>query len=180
MKQGKGTADLIMPFSILFFYQSLQKIKTRHCTLGYLLAACTRIYRTLCRFDTSVRPSVHPSVTFFFLDLVIEISIPSIPSTRTFKEISFSILYHYRTLKLESVLSLSSAIYNHRPHSSLYKLSPHLVHFDTHFSSLVARLNHIEFTRKQFESMTLHSKLRPSQRMTIGSTVKVRVARGAF
>ena len=95
------------------------------------------------------------------------------------KRIVFSLCYHFRTLKMENIVQLANILYNRRKHSST-GLPPYVCHNSAWAASLLAKLNGVNYTYQQIQSMGFLARSKPRDILNIGSKVKIRLLKNIF
>ena len=99
---------------------------------------------------------------------------------RSCKAIFFKILLIFSTISYTNAIKLTQSVYNSRRHSGIFNYRPTDVHFDSHLSSLVARLNIRKLNLKQRRLKRSIFSLHPSRKFQIGERVLVKKKRTAF
>lgn len=92
----------------------------------------------------------------------------------------FRLLLSFKTTSFQHILQLTQHVINFRKHSGIFNCSPWSAHFNTHTSSLVARLNTLQHGQHQIKAMGYYLKTPRHDRIKIGSRVRLRLMRHIF
>ena len=112
-------------------------------------------------------------------DSTIILTYRSLRFVRSMKRIVFSLCYHFRTLKMENIVQLANILYNRRKHSST-GLPPYVCHNSAWAAGLLAKLNGVNYTHQQIQSMGFLARSKPRDILNIGSKVKIKLLKNIF